>query len=259
MSEKLAFLCAYCILNTSRGNTAPLVNFKVITMALLNTPVCVAKNDLYDESMGAYSMFYLWDGEKVITRGGMYSGLSFDAYSISATLEQKIEASAAYMAAQEEGLNFNKYAYNGRGTNTYVGCEVILKRSRKAPNGVVLGVVSFSESYYCSYYNNEVGEKVVVTDGFSEWEVSVNCIDTVVKGVKEKPFWFVDKSEAKKERLNTRIENLNSLVDRLEKTILDIALKANLSNHIQKLLRLDSIKNKAKNRAELLSAAKALM
>ena len=162
-------------------------------MKTTNETVCIAIDHLYDDSMGDYAVFYLWDGEKVYTEGGMYSGVRSDAYEVNATREQIAAASAAYIESAPETYNYNKYCYGRRGCNTFIGCIVKLHRSRKAPNNTDLTVVDFHEAYYCNRYNQHVPEKLTVTDGVSTWAVSSNCIKTVVKGVKEKPFWYLDK------------------------------------------------------------------
>lgn len=152
--------------------------------------VCIAIDHKYDDSMGAYSVFYFWDGQNVSTKGGMYSGLAFNAFEVNATHEQVIEASAAYMETVPETYNYNKYCYGRRGCNTFIGCIVKLHRSRKAPNSTELKVTEFHEAYYCKRYNQHVPEKITVTDSVNSWTVSSNCIKEVVKGIKEKPFWY---------------------------------------------------------------------
>lgn len=185
---------------------------------LLSTPVCIATDDRYDDSMGSYTVFYFWDGEKVTIEGGMYSDLAFNAYEVNATLEQKVQASEWYVKNTEKGVNYNKYCYNGRGANTYIGCIVKLKRSRKAPNNVNLKVTDFFEGGYCSRYNQEVTEKVEVTDGENTWVVSSNCINEVVEGVIELPFWYVSqddiqriKKEEKKNKLKLRLKQVENI------------------------------------------------
>lgn len=154
--------------------------------------VCIAKDDKYDDSMGAYTLFYLWDGEQVMVEGGIYSGLPYNTYEVNATHEQKVAASQAYMDAQKEGFNFNKHCYSGRGAYTFIGCVVELSRSRKAPNKTPLEVIAFFEGGYDSRYNHDRPEQVTVTDGENNWIVSSSCINKVIKGVKEKPFWFTE-------------------------------------------------------------------
>ena len=60
---------------------------------LLATPVCIAINEGYCESNGAFTTFYFWDGQEVTTKGGMYSDLAYNAYQVNATLQQRLECS----------------------------------------------------------------------------------------------------------------------------------------------------------------------
>ena len=153
--------------------------------------VCIAVSDGYDDSMGAYLVNYFFDTEskEVSTTGGIYS--DEPRARIDATKEQIIEAEKHYMEALGESHNYNKYA----GCNTYVGCIVKLKRSRKAPNKTALKVVGFHDAYYDSRFNNRVSPKVdVLLDDETTVTVNINCIDEVVKGIKEKPFWAISES-----------------------------------------------------------------
>ncbi len=154
--------------------------------------VCLAVDHKYDDSMGAYSIFWLFDGEDVFTEGGMYSGLPYNHYVVNATQDQKDKALAIYTESQIETHNYNKYANNGRGAYTFVGCIVKLARSRKAPNKKDLKVINFNDRYYNSFYGNWVDETVDLIDestGETYQNISINCIKDVVKGIKELPFW----------------------------------------------------------------------
>lgn len=162
----------------------------------MKTTVCIATEDCYNSNNGAYTIFWFFDGEKVFTKGGMYSDLSFNTYSVDATEEQIIAASTVYMEKVEETYNYNKYANNGSGTNTYIGCIVSLSRSRKAPNNIPLKVIDFSDRYYNPTFRNWVGEKVDLVNeetGEKFTDISIGCIKEVIKGIKEKPFWFKSK------------------------------------------------------------------
>lgn len=189
--------------------------------------VCVAVDSRYDDSMGAYDVAYMFDGESVFTVGGMYSQENVPSHT-NCTFEQKREASIKYMETAKESNNFNKYCHNGRGEYTFIGCTVSLKRSRKAPNNTPLEVVDFIEGGYNGRYNET--DKVEVTDGVSSWVVSSGCIEKVIKGVKETPFWYVSGSdvEATKEaeRKHTeeeiclvwdRAHTINNMVDKVNK------------------------------------------
>lgn len=161
-------------------------------MSILECPVCLAADHKYDDSMGAYTVFWLFDGESVYTEGGMYSNLGFNHYTVNATVEQKKQALAIHMATVPETHNYNKYANSGRGAYTFVGCTVKLARSRKAPNKKDLKVVGFNDRYYNDFFGNWVDETVDLIDtvtGDTYNNISINCIKEVVKGVKEEPFW----------------------------------------------------------------------
>jgi len=144
----------------------------------------------YDQSMGAYDLFHVWDGERVNVIGSMYDQQARESDFDQITDENLKLAKDWIFANTEEGFAYNKYCYNRLGANTFIGCIVKLKRSRKAPNGVELRVTDFHESHYSSKFNNHVTEQVTVTDGTSSWTVSSGCIDSVVKGVKELPYWY---------------------------------------------------------------------
>lgn len=148
---------------------------------------CVAIDHKYDESMGAYIVAYLWDGERVFKEGGIYQDT--DYATVTATQEEKLAASKWVEQNTEEGANYNKYAR----CNTFVGCIVTLKRSRKAPNKKPLKVTGFHDRYYSDHFMTWVDEKVDCLDeetGIS-YTVSIGCVNELVKGVKSLPFWCI--------------------------------------------------------------------
>lgn len=155
--------------------------------------VCVAVDRKYDDLMGVYNVAYLWDGEKVSMEGGIYQDTDYN--SVTASLEERRAASVWVEANTEESGNYNKYAR----CNTYVGCVVTLKRSRKAPNKKPLLVVDFQDRYYSNAFRTWVDEKVIVLDQETdtEYTVSYGCINELVKGIKNLPFWYIgEKQEA---------------------------------------------------------------
>lgn len=143
---------------------------------LLATPVCVLVHHGYDESMGAFTYAFFWDGEKVTEQGGMYSDLAYDAYKVTATTEQ-IKAAA-------EWYNVNHVDTN---SFTYLGCVVKLKRSRKAPNNTPLKVVDYEAVGYVNGYRTSAQVCVLVDD--SRVWVNHSTVDSVVTG---KPVWWGD-------------------------------------------------------------------
>lgn len=77
------------------------------------------------------------------------------------------------------------YKSKNKDTNKgiYVGCIVKLARSRKAPNGVELEVVGYTQRHFNHRLNRYIDETITVTDGESKWSVSIGCIKEVVKGI----------------------------------------------------------------------------
>jgi len=62
-------------------------------MKTLNTLVCVGTSERYNDNNGAYTMFYMFDGETVITEGGPMSGMSFNTYTVTSDLDLIVKAS----------------------------------------------------------------------------------------------------------------------------------------------------------------------
>lgn len=62
-------------------------------MKTLNTLVCVGTSERYNDNNGAYTMFYMFDGETVITEGGPMSGMSFNTYTVTNDLDLIVKAS----------------------------------------------------------------------------------------------------------------------------------------------------------------------
>lgn len=163
-----------------------------------NINVCIAVESCYNNNDGAFDMGYFWDGRSVSVSSNRMTN---DIFRVNATKQQIADATTAYMADESNaGYNYNKYLNNGRGGNTFVGCKVVLQRSRKAPNKVDLTVVDFYEGGYNSYYNSHESDKIKVTDGSGgSWIVAASCIKEVTQKVTERPFWAVDQSEITEE------------------------------------------------------------
>jgi hypothetical protein len=157
-----------------------------------NNIVCLAVDHKYSENNGAYSIFYMWDGEKVFTEGGIYSDLAYDAYNVNASKDELLAASEHMREVTPFTNSYSKYANNMRGAYTFVGCVVKLARSRKAPNGVELLVVDFHDRYFSNAFGCWVDEKITVQDSNkTTYTVSIGCIKEVVKGAQELPFWVI--------------------------------------------------------------------
>lgn len=121
-----------------------------------------------------------------ISCGGMYCN---KIYTVNCTPEEFEAAKQWERDNTKETIPYNKYCYNRLGANTFLGCIVTLKGSRKAPNKTPLTVIKFHEAYFDKRYNQHVTEKVTVTDGVTSWDVSSNCIHELIKGVKEYVYW----------------------------------------------------------------------
>jgi hypothetical protein len=152
----------------------------------------IATDHKYSENNGAWNEYHCWNGSEVVVIGGMYDHQDNDRERITGdATETELELARAWILANtEERPTYNKYCYNMRGAYTYLYCVVTLARSRKAPNKTPLKVVEFFESYYDRKFNQQVAEKITVTDGSTSWTVSSNCIDQLVKGTKKLPFWY---------------------------------------------------------------------
>lgn len=150
--------------------------------------VIVAVEEKYSDNNGNYQIAHVWNGECVTQIGGVYDS---NVYSVNATPEQ-FKAASEWAKANAEANptnNWNKYCYGGRGADTFIDCIVTLKRSRKAPNKIPLKVVNFLENVYDARFNNYTGERIEVTDGYNNWVVSSGCINEVIKGHVDYPFW----------------------------------------------------------------------
>jgi len=146
--------------------------------------------------MGAYTVFYFFDGETVTTKGSIYNPLSFNEYEVNATPEEIYSDSLKVLNQLEDGYCYNKYADNRNGANTFIGCVVSLKRSRKAPNGKPLKVLEYNDRFYNgSYWIDSSIDLIDSETGLTYTNISVNCITEVITGVKEIPFWFLSKNE----------------------------------------------------------------
>lgn len=172
--------------------------------------VCVAVESKYNDNNGAYDIGYFFDGHSVSVESNLYSDKLF---KVDATPEQIRKASIAYME-DEKNADYapNKYLHNGRRGNTFIGCKVVLQRSRKAPNKVELLVTDFYEGGYNSRFGGYEADKIKVTDGADSWVVSVSCIKDVTKKVTEKPFWYMSEEDLK--ALSAKPEQVEQVEDK---------------------------------------------
>lgn len=145
--------------------------------------VVVAIDSKYNDNDGAYHLAYVWNGETLeVVNYSNGRNLAFDAAVKDATPEQVAEA-AGYFAANK--MDLSKLGFD----TTYIGCTVILARSRKAPNKTPLRVVNWRKGGYNSYNNQHDPERVCVALPDSDdvaW-VNVGCIKEITRGCP--PWW----------------------------------------------------------------------
>lgn len=157
-----------------------------------NNPVCIFADDRYDDSMGAYTVFTLFDGESVYTEGGIYSDLAYNHYTVTGDEAIIRQASQVWekSAKRKNGI-YNKYA----GRLHFKGCTVTLKRSRKAPNNTPLKVIADIDGGYNSRFNTYDSDKLEVTDGVNSWIVSLGCLNEIIEGVYDFPLWYISQAQ----------------------------------------------------------------
>lgn len=156
---------------------------KAFNATLPKGSVVVAIDHKYNDNDGAYSVAWVWDGVELVCEAyaNGYNQRSFEDASVDASQEQIVGAAEAFAVGK---LDLGKSALSQY--NTYIGCTVKLKRSRKAPNKVELLVVDHKDSYW-DYLGRRVDAQVCVcVEGQNTW-TSTGCIDEVVKG--SYPFW----------------------------------------------------------------------
>ncbi len=71
---------------------------------------------------------------------------------------------------------------------TFLGCTVTLKGAKKAPNGKALLVTNFHSILYRASANTV--DLIDTVTGKNYYNVSLNCIDDVLKKVKDYPSWI---------------------------------------------------------------------
>ena len=97
---------------------------------------------------------------------------------------EKANAEELKQAAEWNRLNRKEFGYvQATGVNTYVGCEVIICKSRKVKNKVAYNVVDYKDAYYDSFYGNHVPAMIQVENKETSptW-INASCIVEVIKG-----------------------------------------------------------------------------
>lgn len=144
--------------------------------------VVVALDETYTDNNGPETYAFIFDGT-VCERVKYLSGYTqhYTSIDINASEEQIKQAGIAYAHNNHKmSLSDMRNLYNS---------VVILKRSRKARNGVPLNVVNWTEAGYDNRYNRPVPAKVLVEDvetGERIW-VSHSCVDKIVRT--DYPVW----------------------------------------------------------------------
>ncbi len=144
--------------------------------------VVVAIEHLHDDSNGAFSLATVWDGSSLreISYANAYNRGSFDDAEVNANTEQKRAASVWYVENKEDIKMIGNHA-------SYIGCKVVLSRSRKAPNGTPLLVVNFSAGGYNEQFRCHEPSKIAVETEDSIVWVSASTIKSVVEYAA--PWW----------------------------------------------------------------------
>lgn len=141
--------------------------------------VIVCVEQCYSDNNGAFDVVYYWDGESVETETLTESSAA-SSPSVNATRLQKMEA-GDWMRVNSKDINVRN------GVATYIGCTVILQRSRKAPNKIELEVINHKDREWNQNYMRYDDDQICVNvDGVSVW-VSTGCIKDVVKY--RRPWW----------------------------------------------------------------------
>ena len=149
--------------------------------------VIVGINDRYSDNNGHYRDAVIWNGKEVIEQtyfSGNHSYNENDAV-IDASNAEIIEAGEWY-------VNNIKSSFRSRksGHETFLGCVVTLKGSRKARNRVPVLVTNYEDGYYSNRYQNKVNDKIFVWDvelDSGTW-VSASCVNEIIEC--DKPSWY---------------------------------------------------------------------
>ncbi|MCG9575410.1 hypothetical protein L1D14_04085 [Vibrio tubiashii] len=150
---------------------------------LENNEVVVGIDHRYNDNDGAYSIAHIWTGNGIrqVNYANGYNNGSFQDAEINASQSQ-IDAAADWYINNVKDLSYRDGSY------TYLGCVVLLARSRKAPNNQPLKVCGYLKGGYSEKYGHWVNDsiQVEICDNNFTW-VSTGCIKKIVKSAP--PFW----------------------------------------------------------------------
>lgn len=143
---------------------------------LSNNQVVVGIKDKYTDNNGHEISCIVWDGNTCEVVKVISGYTKFTTYDVDASLSQ-IELAKEWWVRNHiqqnmvlGSINDMKHLYSS---------TVILQRSRKAPNKVVLKVTDWHTGYVDNYGNN-IQPQVCVSNGNEKWWVSYNCVKQVV-------------------------------------------------------------------------------
>lgn len=144
--------------------------------------VVVAIDEKFNDEHGPWSEAWIYDpqGNELLVVGGPYEDLE-PGIRANCTAEQREAAAKAYAYGPCKNVN----RVNGRAT--FVGCVVVLKGSRKAPNKVQVDVLDYRPGGYNPQYMRHDPEQVKVRWGDQTAWVSTGCVHEVVRG--RYPWW----------------------------------------------------------------------
>lgn len=142
--------------------------------------VVVAIEEKFNPDFGAYAIAWLWNGETISSKCvGDYFAFSNEELAVNASASQIQEAGEAYRIQIKDKSPIN-YA------DTYIGCEVMIKGSRKVPNGIYT-VTNHKPRFFNGRFYTQEQVYIQCENQIAQW-ISVSCIHEVVKGAY--PYWY---------------------------------------------------------------------
>ena len=161
---------------TSRGNIMAIVPSDVVLLSV---------DERYSDDAGAYIVLHVMhpDTLEVTTIGGAYD--SIERHQIKG---MTLASEAQRQVAAEIYANSCRDLCAKQGHALYIGCMVVLARSRKAPNKTPLKVVDHKDRRWNGYNYDPEQVKVELPDGSMVW-VGYSCIVSAVRG--KLPYWAI--------------------------------------------------------------------
>lgn len=138
---------------------------------LVNIAECFSDND------GNFLKIFIMDNGEVLMKEIRQNHPLKGVTKESLASKEEIEMANELWISQGSDCGYR----HSLGRNTYIGCEVILQRSRLAPNKTPLMVEEFYPAYF-DRFGRRVNDTIRVTDGNDYWVVQATCIKQVTKG-----------------------------------------------------------------------------